>query len=100
MSTKDQTHSARLHGEALLAAQADSFRELLDHVADLDVTPTERATIAGALAGGAFADLAPGADYAEIGRHLIAAGLVLGSGVVDRDRLAEAVAEGYAGETS
>ena len=32
MSTADQEHSARLHGEALLAAQDDLFQLLLDRL--------------------------------------------------------------------
>ena len=96
MSTEDQTHSARLHGEALLAAQDDVFRLLLDRLAGPDVTPEERARIAGELAGGAFAQLDDGADYAEIGRRLIAAGLLIESGVIDHGRLAEVVRQAAA----
>jgi hypothetical protein len=76
MSTDDQKHSAQLHGEALLAAQDDVFRLLLHRLAAPDVTPDERARIADELAGGAFAQLGPGADHREIGRRLIAAGWV------------------------
>lgn len=60
-------------------------------LADFNVTPAERATIAGDLAGGAFAQLGPGADHAEIGRRLIAAGLLIQSGVIDYGLLAETV---------
>lgn len=60
-------------------------------LADPDVTPAERATIAGDLAGRAFAQLCPDADHADIGRQLIAAGLLIQAGVIDHGLLAETV---------
>ena len=91
MSTNDQTHSARIHGEALLAAQDDSLRPLLEQLAEATDSPEVRAEVAGALAGEWLAE--PGSALAD---RLIAAGLLLTSGEVDYDRLQKAVQEATA----
>ena len=39
MSTDDQTHSARLHGEALLAAQEPLFQPVIDRLTDSSRRP-------------------------------------------------------------
>jgi hypothetical protein len=43
MSTKDQTLSAELHGEALLAVRRPELQPLIDHLRDPDVARRDRA---------------------------------------------------------
>lgn len=98
MPTADQSHSARLHGEALVAARdlvdAPELDELLGRLADASDGPAQRAEVAARLAGDVLSvltvpSIAAAADHAELARHLIAAGLILESGPIDRDRLGQ-----------
>jgi hypothetical protein len=83
MSTDDQTRSARLHGEALLAAQEPIFQAVIDRLsAEAAGRDDLRVECAGLLAGWWFA--APETQY---GHELIAVGLLLLSGPVDGDLL-------------
>ena len=84
----DQTHVSRLRGEALLAARSEQLRPLLERLAEATDMPDVRAEVAGSLAGEWFAHPEP-----DDGHRLIAAGLLLTSGVVDYDRLGEVVRE-------
>ena len=97
MPTADQSHSARLHGEALVAARdlvdAPELDALLGRLADASDSPTDRADVGAELAAEALGAIWAGdlteETRAEIARKLIAAGLVFESGIVDRDRLGE-----------
>jgi hypothetical protein len=75
------------------------FRLLMVRLADPTVTPDQRARIAGEPAGGAFAQLGSDTDYVELGRQLLAAGLLIQSGVIDYGRLAETVREAGRGRS-
>lgn len=83
MSTADQTHSARLHGEALLAAQEPLFAAAIDRLkAEAEGRDDLRIETAGLIAGWWF-----GAPDTEKGHELIAVGLLLLAGPVDGDLL-------------
>ena len=85
-----RAHSA-LHGEALLAAQSDTFQPLLDHLAAVAQGQDGiRAEVAGNLAGDWSAH-----PEARIGHELIAAGLLILAGITDRRVVAETVRVGY-----
>src|SRR5215207_9150603 len=82
MSTKDQTLSAELHGEALLAARRPELQPLIDHLRDIAQGRDDlRVECAGVIAGSWFA------GAARRGEELIAAGLLLLAGRVDLDEL-------------
>jgi hypothetical protein len=87
MSSDDQRRASALHGEALLAAQSDDFRPVLEHLAEATDSPDVRALVARILAGEWFANPQPATATAPC------AGLLLTSGVVDYDRLGEVVRE-------
>ena len=90
MSTKDQTLSAALHGEALLAAQDPSIQPLLDRLTALaNGHDDTRLETAGRIAGGWF-----GAMDSDAGHELIAAGLLIWAGPFDGDRLTAGVRRG------
>ena len=78
MSTADQTHASALTGEALLAAQSETFQPLLDHLAAVaEGQEGLRAEVAGELAGDWFAH-----PEGRQGHELIAARVVdLGPGL-------------------
>ena len=83
MSTKDQSFSAMLHGEALLRAQRPELDPLLTELRELAAGRDDiRVECAGTIAGSWLAS--PGTTQ---GHELIAAGLLLVSGPVDRDLL-------------
>lgn len=83
MSTDDQTHSARLHGEALLSAQQPLFQAEIERLkAEASGRDDLRIETAGLLAGWWFAS--PDTQY---GYELIAVGLLLLAGPVDGDLL-------------
>ena len=85
MSTDDQTHSARLHGEALLAAQEPIFQGVIDRLAAEAAGRDDlRLECAGLMAGWWFAS--PETQY---GYELIAVGLLLLAGPVDGDLLVQ-----------
>ena len=85
MSTDDQTHSARLHGEALLAAQEPIFQSAIDRLAAEAAGRDDlRIECAGLMAGWWLA--APATQY---GYELIAVGLLLLAGPVDGDLLVQ-----------
>ena len=64
MSTADQAHSSRIHGEALVAAERlmdnPALDPLLRRLAEVTVNPQDRAQAAGTLAGQTFAHLPHG----------------------------------------
>ena len=72
MSTKDQTLSAELHGEALLAAKRPELQPLIDHLREVAQGRDDiRTECAGIIAGSWFA------DAARRGEDLIAVGLLI-----------------------
>ena len=82
MSTKDQTLSAELHGEALLAAKRPELQPLIDHLREVAPGRDDiRTECAGVIAGSWFA------SAARRGEDLIAAGLLMLAGHVDLDEL-------------
>src|SRR5512132_2065136 len=82
MSTKDQTLSAELHGEALLTARRPELQPLIDHLAEVAQRRDDISTeCAGVIAGAWFAGLD------KRGEGLIAAGLLMLAGHVDLDEL-------------
>ena len=97
MSTADQTHSARIHGEALVAAERLVDNPALETVqrrlAEVTVNPNDRAQAVGDIAGEAFAHLPHGGG--DLGYRLLAAGLLMVTGVVDYDQLGPAVRAAY-----
>ena len=91
MSTKDQVLSARLHGEALLQAQRPELEPLMAELREIaDRRDDIRAECAGTIAGAWSAS--PGTAY---GHELIAAGLLLVAGPVERDLLTQWVKAGF-----
>lgn len=98
MSTDNQTHSARLQGEALVAAERlfddPAYAAVLASLSEASHDPQERAQVAGRMAGEVFAHLGQGGN--DQGYRLIAAGLILTTGVVDHDELGPAVREAHA----
>ena len=84
MFTTDQSLSAALHGEALLAAQDASMQPLIERLAALTNGHDDvRLETAGRIAGRSFA-----AMDSDAGRELVAAGLLILAGPFDGDRLA------------
>ena len=82
MSTKDQTLSAALHGEALLTARRPELQPLIDHLREVaQGRDNVRVECAGILAGSWFS------SAARRGEDLIAAGLLMLAGPVDLDEL-------------
>jgi hypothetical protein len=93
MPTADQTHASALHGEALLQARRPELDALIAHLEALaNGHDDTRVEVAGNMAGAWFA--APETGDAHT---LIAAGLLLLAGPVDRDALVDAVQAGYEG---
>jgi hypothetical protein len=91
VSTKDEAHASTLTGEALLAAQDESFQPLLDRLAEVAEGRDDlRAQVAGGLAGTWFAR-----PESHQGHELIAAGLLILAGVTDRGLVGKAVRVGY-----
>ena len=90
MSTKDQTLSAALHGEALLTAKRPELQPLIDHLREVAQGRDDiRTECAGVIAGSWFA------DAARRGEDLIAAGLLMLAGHVDLDGLDRSVRVGW-----
>lgn len=86
MSTKAEREAAALHGEAMLRAKRP---EVLALTAELRHDPDLVTEVAGIIAGSWFAS--PATAY---GHELVAAGLLLLSGPVDRDQLEHWIAVG------
>jgi hypothetical protein len=96
MSTKDQVLSAKLHGEALLRAQRPELEPLMADLREIAAGRDGiRVECAGTIPGSWFGS--PGTQY---GHELIAAGLLLVAGPVDRDLLKQWVRTGYETEQS
>jgi hypothetical protein len=91
MSTKDQILSSMLHGEALLRARRPELEPLIAELRELAAGRDDiRTECAGTIAGSWFAS--PATEY---GHELIAAGLLLMSGPIDRGLLLQWVRTGY-----
>ena len=90
MSTKDQTLSAALHGEALLTAKQPDLQPLIEHLGEVAQGRDDlRVEVAGIIAGSWFA------GPARRGQELIAAGLLMLAGPVDLDELDRSVRTGW-----
>jgi hypothetical protein len=90
MSTKDQTLSSELHGEALLAAKRSELQPLIDHLREAAQGRDDiRTECAGVIAGAWFA------SKARRGEELIAAGLLMLAGLTDLDDLDEWMRVGW-----
>ena len=90
MSTKDQTITAELHGEALLTAKRPELQPLIDHLRETAQGRDDiRTECAGVIAGSWFA------GAARRGEELIAAGLLMLAGPVDLDELDKWVRTGW-----
>ena len=75
MSTKDQTITAALHGEALLAARRPELQPLADHLREVAQGRDDiRTECAGVITGWWFAGIA------RLGDDLVAAGLLMLAG--------------------
>jgi hypothetical protein len=92
MSTKDQTFSSMLHGEALLRAKRTELDPLIAELRELtDGRDDIRVACAGTIAGAWFAN--PGMAR---GHELIAAGLLLLAGPPNTDLLLRSISSGFA----
>jgi hypothetical protein len=90
VSTKDQTLSAELHGEALLTAKRPELQPLIDHLREAAQGRDDiRTECAGIIAGSWFAGIG------KRGEELIAAGLLMLAGPVDLDELDRWVRVGW-----
>jgi hypothetical protein len=90
VSTKDQTITAALHGEALLAAKRPELQPLIGHLREVAQGRDDlRVEVAGVIAGSWFS------DGARRGEELIAAGLLMLAGPVDLDELDKWVRIGW-----
>jgi hypothetical protein len=90
MSTKDQTLSAALHGEALLTARRPELQPLIDHLREFARGRDDiRTECAGTIAGSWFS------SPVRRGEDLIAAGLLMLAGHVDLDELDKSVRVGW-----
>jgi hypothetical protein len=91
MGSPDQILSARIHGEALLRAQRPELEPLMADLREIAAGRDDiRVECAGTIAGSWFGS--PGTKY---GHELIAAGLLLVAGPVDRELLKRLVRTGY-----
>jgi hypothetical protein len=90
MPTDDQTRSARLHGEALLAAQEPMFQSVIERLrSEAEGRDDLRIETAGLIAGWWFA-----APETHEGYELIAVGLLLLAGPLDGDLLVHSIRTG------
>lgn len=95
MSTADEALSSSLHGAALLLAQDEAVQTLVQRLTTMaGDQPALRAEVAGSLAGRWFADPENHSGY-----DLIAAGLAILAGAIDRRDVARWVRAGYAYES-
>jgi hypothetical protein len=91
MSTKDQTFSAMLHGEALLRAKRPELDPLIAELRELSQGRHDiRTQCAGTIAGSWFA------KPVTMGDALIAAGLLINAGPTDMDLLRRWLTIGFA----
>jgi hypothetical protein len=91
MSTKDQTFSSMLHGEALLRAKRPELDPLRAELRELSHGRHDiRTECAGTIAGGWFA------RPVIMGEDLIAAGLLIDAGPTDMDLLRRWLTIGFA----
>lgn len=91
MSTKDQTLSSALHGEALLRAKRPELDPLVAELRELtDGRHDIRTERAGIIAGAWFA------KPIIMGENLIAAGLLINAGPTDMDLLRRWLTIGFA----
>jgi len=91
MSTKDQTFSAALHGEALLRAKRAELDPLIAELRELSQGRHDlRTECAGIIAGAWFA------RPIIMGEDLIAAGLLINAGPADMDLLRRWLSIGFA----
>lgn len=92
MSTEDQTLPSKLLGTALLLAQDETLQPLVGRLTSMaGDRPDLRAEVAGSLAGRWFA-----APEDHTGHDLIAAGLTILAGAIDRHDVARWLRAGYA----
>jgi hypothetical protein len=90
MSTKDQTFSAALHGEALLRARRPELDPLIGELSELTQGRHDiRTECAGIIAGSWFA------KPIIMGESLIAAGLLINAGPTEMDLLRRWLAIGF-----
>jgi hypothetical protein len=90
MSTKHQTLSAELHGEALLTARRPELQPMINRLREVAQGRDDiRTECAGTIAGSWFA------SAARRGEDLIAAGLLMLAGHVDLDELDRSVRIGW-----
>jgi hypothetical protein len=91
MSTKDQTFSSALHGEALLRAKRPELDPLIAELGALAQGRHDiRTECAGTIAGAWFA------NPITMGEDLIAAGLLINAGPTDMDLLRRWLSIGFA----
>jgi hypothetical protein len=91
MSTKDQTFSSMLHGEALLRAKRPELAPLIAELRELTQDRHDiRTECAGIIAGAWFA------KPVIIGEDLIAAGLLINAGPTNMDLLRRWLTIGFA----
>jgi hypothetical protein len=91
MSTKDQTFSSMLHGEALLRAKRPELDPLIAELRELSQGRHDiRTECAGIIAGAWFA------KPIIMGEQLIAAGLLINAGPTDMDLLRRWLTIGFA----
>jgi hypothetical protein len=91
MSTKDQTFSSALHGEALLRAKRPELDPLIAELRELTQDRHDiRTQCAGTIAGAWFA------KPIVMGEALLAAGLLINAGPTDMDLLRRWLATGFA----
>ena len=92
MSTEDETLSSKLHGTALFLAQDQIMQPLVGRLTSIaGDRPDLRAEVAGSLAGRWFA-----APQDHTGHDLVAAGLTILAGAIDRHDVARWLRAGYA----
>jgi hypothetical protein len=91
MSTKDQTFSSALHGEALLRAKRPELDPLISELTELAQGRHDiRTECAGIIAGAWFA------KPITMGADLIAAGMLINAGPTDMDLLNRWLSIGFA----
>lgn len=91
VSTADQTLASEIHGTALLLAQDETLQPLVDRLTEAAGDRADlRAEVAGTIAGLWFAE-----PDGQKGHELIAAGLLILAGAIDRREVARWVDIGF-----